>query len=385
LAITEDEIKNDFSKLSDKSGRNYEKEIGSWITKKARFEDFEELEGALRKLLHAGDFDAFFALATLYRRYYKSDDLRKLINDYEKPFLNYGLLVSHLRVMALNLEGGKENCREALKLAERIWTESKEEHAGIGHSYAESVAKCVQEGYVDRSCLADGMKAIRKAIELDRGYAKFYRTRGWLHFLLGEPEEGQRCYQEAIRYEKPGTLDFGIRLAEYRRELDSHNAEQKLRELQKGLAEFQEKAKGDQAQLSEKLTKLQEKAEEIQVRQVEFLGFFTGLLALLLGEYSIMKNSNYEASFALMLTLGGMLLIVFVGFGFILHGPNEWRWRSILPFLVGALLLGLGYWGFNPKSATKQEPNSEVSAGNQKSLAKPSQSTPGTGGQQSPR
>jgi tetratricopeptide (TPR) repeat protein len=377
--ISAAEIQADFARLeNDKFSRKYEREITSWVIREARPETYQALQSTLEKIAAGSDadgtpldlrFDAFFALANLYRRYSDTDALEQLIAKHRTDFGAYDLLVRHLEIMCLNMRRDRPSCRQALTLAAELWKDGKEEHAGLCHSYAETIALCVEEGYHDEgqdgpvsALLETGLKAVQEAIRRDADYAKFYRTRGWLYFLLGKADEGRHSYREAVRRERPESRDYAVRLGEYRRELDVRNAREELRELRQAvttegeeLNELKQKLSTEQARAQEILTtikSLQTRADDLQVRQqesqtrqVEFLGFFTGLLALILGAGGILAQAppGSEESFGLMLTLGGLLLFVFGAFGFVLHGWSKLA-RSGIPVLLGALLLASGYW-----------------------------------------
>lgn len=367
-----DEIRKFLRKLPEpregKLERAYERQVTTWVIEKARPESYQEVERELQELMVDPEeelrFDAFFALANLYRRYSKVDGLADLIKIGRKSFSSYEPLVSHLECMSLKLKGDRKSCLAALKIAEGIWKDEAEgqNHAGISHNYAETIALCVQEGYRehDTALLEEGLQAAQEAIRLDRDYAKFHRTLGWLYFLLGRTEEGRSSYREAIRRESPAAPDYALRLGEYRRELDLHNAQMKLSELQ---LQAESIAKG--------IDELQARQQESQTRQVEFLGFFTGLLALILGAGGILSQAppGSEESFGLMLTLGGLLLFVFGSLGFVLNGVSKLA-RSILPVLLGALLLAAGYWVVRQHGKADIPPRSKVQP------AAPGHSTP---------
>lgn len=355
MPVTEAEIKDSFARLPhDKLDREYEREITAWVIQQARPEDFEALEAALKHLA-AGPafqdepmplslrFDAFFALANLYRRYSKVHALENLIEAGRKIFDPYEPLVSHLAIMALNMKGDRKSCRKALEKATEIlerWPHVK--HAGLRHNYAETVAQCIDDGYQpwDETLLRKALQAVEEAIRDDPDYAKFHRTRGWLYFLLGDAEEGRLSYREAIEREDPRGRYYGIRLAEYRRELALRDAHLEVQELQHRASDILEKVSALQEDW-------QTRQLEAQTRQLEFLGFFTGILALILGGGGLLVTAQSDVTrFVLMLTLGGLLMLVFGSFNFMLHGKTRLE-RSLVPMMLGfLLLLASGLWLF---------------------------------------
>jgi len=327
----------DFPKQPEgKRKRQYETDVNQWVIQRAERENFGQLSKQLQDLLdEAADldrsFDAFFALANLNRLYHKVDTLESLIQKHGQRFRAYEPLITHLEIMCLNLREERESCLKALKLATKIRTDWKGQHAGLSHSYAETVAICVDRGYRStgvEALLKEGLEAAEEAIK-EEEYAKFYRTRGWLQFLLKDVEEARSSYRAAIELENPERRDYVIRVGDYRRQLDLLNARLDLDQL-----------KGE-------LAGLRSEANALQTRQLEFLGFFTGILALILGGGGLLVTAqNDVARFVLMLTLGGLLMLVFGSFNFMLHGKIKLE-RSLLPMVVGfLLLLASGLWLF---------------------------------------
>ena len=309
-------------------------------------------EEALRRIL--GDqsadadrrFAAFFLLGTLYRRSTRARDLQELLAGQAQ--LGRELLYRHLEVLELNLLGGRERCLQALELARQLRAESPD-HAGICHSYAENVANCVLHEYVepDATRLQDALAAAETAVQAEKR-AKFYRTQGWLQFLTGTPEAGRASFGQAMELENRRAKDYVLRLLDHRRLLDTLEANERLRALRENEASLEARLAsllgsvgGQQAKvtaLTDSIGELQKTVEGVRDRNLEFMGFFAALLALILGTLSEVKNHDLFEGTLLTVALGGVLLLAFGGLGALLR--DGWRWsRNGALVLLGAVMV----------------------------------------------
>jgi hypothetical protein len=319
------------SSLPAPNERLYETEITRYVGRTPAAERSQRLASLLSLLLDDGAdeklrFAAFFALATFYRRSHDTTQLERLLFQWEERFSGSPLF-DHVKALALNMRGGRSNRLSALDLVRRArgkWPH----HVGIAHSFAETVAFCVYEKYhlPEKALLGEALRAVDGAIDEEPRYAKFHRTRGWLQFLAGDAEEGKQSFARAMDYEDSSESDYAIRIGSYQTLLDALNARQELLAL-RGVAES-----------------VREDLVHSRDRYLEFLGFFAGLLALMLGAISFASaHFTFREGYALILTLGGVLLVAFGGFGLLLQKGRDVGRVLVLLFL-GLLLLSAGWF-----------------------------------------
>jgi hypothetical protein len=330
----------------DRTRREYERRVLSFV-EETRPDEQQERKEILKDfldrtrqdpLVHSGvdstyaeRFTAFFTLGNFFRRFYNISELRKLLTIWEAEFSCERPLFNHLQVSALRLQGGRDRCRRAMALAKDNWRDFPG-HAGLANNYAAAVARCLLEGYCasDQILLQEAMQAIGEAERAEPSYAKFQRTKGLLQFLCDDVDAGMGSFVNAADFENPRAGDYALRMGEHRLQLTFLKARQELLTLRNQAGEIEKT--------------VDTKIKENQVRSLEFLGFFAAVLALITSSVQlVLRETSLQESFASVLALGGVLLLTFGGFGFILHGKERWvPGTSMCAFGLLLLLLGFG-------------------------------------------
>ena len=180
-------------------------------------------------------------------------------------------------------------------------------------------------------------KALNRALRSQSTYAKYYYTYARLQSLQGLFEKAMANVEEAIDLEKETEKDYAIRIGnyqslgqkvhgkwqmeEYNRQADRKSAEHR------GLIE--EKLAEYNTHLEEKTREyrmaLEEQEKQTMVKNMEFLGLFSGIVSFTIGSLTIsgaIAEQSIAAAAGLIIILMGALLGVFAGFGIILHGTG---------------------------------------------------------------
>lgn len=258
----------------------------------------------------------------------------------------------HLWSMYLSArqDQGQNDLQQALKRAEQALKKAKN-HVGFMHNLAEVTAKLAEGEFIER-----GGKEVCSALDLARkitaskdeggepGYPKFWATRGRLEMLCGSLKEAETSVLTALRFEH-GRWDSHVRRADYGAILTQLRIEKEARALRHQL--------GDVSGAEERLRAY---AEDTKIRHAETLGFFAAVLALILtgiqpardgattggAGWSVGATSQAGSAgtAAVLLLLGGVLLVAFGALGWLLRGETAASvWRSISVALLGASLL----------------------------------------------
>jgi tetratricopeptide (TPR) repeat protein len=311
-----------------------------------REEGLDELEKLLTAVLgprggvsSRARYVAFYALCMKNRREQDAESYRKLINEHE-AWAGCEPSFLHLRAMMLALNS---HLGEALTYAEGALEHEKlREHAGVRHHYAELVATLGEESLDPVSDeppklpkLEDARKKAEQAIKDEKNYAKFYATLGRLKALANDFEGARQDLQTAIQKER-GSWDSAQRRGNYKDILMDIGRRRRER------------------QLNARIRRASEAASQTSVRHAEMLGFFAGVLALILtgvqlgldaagggavgqaGESTFLQTAK-GAIVLLMLT--GTLLVAYGGLGFLLRG--EVKGSSLRSLVVAGLGLFL--------------------------------------------
>ena len=206
-------------------------------------------------------------------------------------------------------------------------------NAGVVHLFADIVAtlyenppKLIQS---NDYLIQQAINAANRAIELDNNYIKYRCTKTRLLLLKGSLDDALNEINEAISKTSPGSADYSTYL------------EQKIKiVVERGKQEISSKIeamKDDLSQKQDQLVKKQKLVEDKVVRNIEFIGFFAAVIALVLGGLHMAANERQLTdAIKLIIVLFACLLCVFAGFGIILHGYNKKKSKpNIICFFIG--------------------------------------------------
>ena len=234
---------------------------------------------------------------------------------------------------------------------------------GGWHAFAETVAliyentpsmmQTLEQEVQSSSWLESALNAAKCAIDMDieskrksaknsksvKPYPKFLVTMARLEALLGEFEEALGHIKQAIDTEDNRQSDYSIRIGQYRAHRQQILARKSALSGQKLL----------DAQLSATMQayerKLEEQEKQTIVKNMEFLGLFSGIVSFTIGSLTIgsaVANQSILHAAGLIVVLMGALMGVFAAFGIILHGVvGKKAGRNFFVLLLGlAIVVG---------------------------------------------
>ena len=310
----------------------------------------KELAEDVEKLRYA----SLYILAMRQRRLHQVDQFQRHMDSYEsrmagspsepaKRYLNCASYC-HLKALLAAMKSGPDRLQEALDLAETAYKECgrhKCRHSGIVHHLASLRARQAEgeepPGGFDQRELQEMLKLAQDAIDLEgEPYAKYFATRGRIKALLGDYKGAEEDVKLAICNEGD-SWDYPLRYADYRAilaQIDLRRVRDELRRTQAILKE----GKSSQAEMQAEFQRAQDEFNDSRMTQVELLGFFAGVLALILAGVQMAQPAGAGprdggAGAAMLILLTGCLLAAFGALGMLLHGRRFW----IRPAAVAAL------------------------------------------------
>lgn len=328
------ELINFFLSLPNEVERAYELSITQYVT---------EIESpTLRKDLNdilASDsynnevrYAAFYSLSILYRRNKDISLLENLINSYESQFKEHPTF-SHLYVLYMKEKGVG---RDVIKLISKAYDayQKMSLNAGVVHNFAETVTSCYENSdnttkdLIKKDWLFKANEAIDNAIELDRTYAKYYCTKGRLLAIDNLFSEAKASINRAIDIESSEKSDYVIRLGNYQYYLLRVQSEEYKCQIDALVSENEKIIQTTKRELDDKF-------KEHNIKNLEFLGFFSAIVSFTIGSIQIINNQSFENAQSLIIVLFSALLSLFGAFGLILHGFNKRTLPNILAFVIG--------------------------------------------------
>lgn len=169
---------------------------------------------------------------------------------------------------------------------------------------------------------------------LENNYAKFYCTKGRLTAIQKSFPEAKQLIRTAIDKESSEREDYPLRVSDYqiclmRVQLDESSQKLELA-LNKGLQ-----------QIDAALIEVNRYASEERARNLEFLGFFAAVIALITSGTQLTQRPSVVESAQLIIIFTGALLIAFSGLSFLLHGLRKSS-RSLTIFALGMITCIMG-------------------------------------------
>ena len=261
-------------------------------------------------------FSAFYCLFSDYRRFEKRYNLIELVDQYiasfsDKEQLNYYIyiILSQYYKIRFLVYSEKAEFDKAIENANKAINEYKcnrVQDIGCFNNYADIVLYSVREkGPIDSHCIDSAMKYVDTAIKIrenDRKlppYANYYCSKALLYLYKGEFKSATDMIKLAIAYERTDRRDSMIRLSNYQ----NVQLEIKTKEIMNIL-------ENQVASIENEYETIHNQLNQQQIRYIEILGFFSAIIALIIGAISITLSANdFQISGALILEMTGGLIM----------------------------------------------------------------------------
>jgi tetratricopeptide (TPR) repeat protein len=332
-----DAIRNVSESFPEVSGK-YELELTKIAAKISDNSLLENLEDSFVKVNQTDNnfaYAIFFVVVTKIRHNDDFEGLRKQFDTHGVLFSNHPTF-SHLQLL---METSDISIINSSSLMQRAYkdTEKIPNNAGVLHFFAELVAKIYErENESEQKDIKElwyekAIQAIDKAIELEIEYAKYYSTKARLLSIDNKFDEAIRLSDKAINLENSDRTDYSVRIGSYQYFKTRINFQR-----EKYLLVTENDA------IKSKVDSLLKKVDASTVKNLEFLGFFSGVIALIVATVQVSISMPIHDASKLILVLVGALLIGFTGFSFSLGEQRINSPRIIMPIVIGVAMLCTG-------------------------------------------
>lgn len=175
---------------------------------------------------------------------------------------------------------------------------------------------------------------VERAELLNPDWIKAYSE--WSHILQLQQE-----YEEAEK-----KLIKAIQINQHQREIPNQewhsDASPRIRDLRRE----RQHVRRTQEHIEDARDEIEDLQDEISASRnqiIRFIGFFAGIIAIVVSTAPIASNSpSVSQASQIILVLTGGLIIAFVGLGAVFSNSKDDLWRLIIVALFGFLLLGIG-------------------------------------------
>ncbi|GAA0433835.1 hypothetical protein GCM10008983_08020 [Lentibacillus halophilus] len=360
MSDVKDTFEQLIQRLPDKQNRTFELTITDYIIDQ-KDENIVELKQFLHNMVQSGSYYfhryiAFISLATLYRRLEEVSYLNILFDDYQEAFKDEPLFL-HYRALKHTSNGNlARSIADSLKA---LRNPELADHSGILHSYAECVITLIenneQVSFDDMNQLEErAFRDLERAIEENQHYAKFYATKARFFAHRQQFKDAKHALRTAIDLEKKGN-DYQLRIARYYQLLSNVQVQEELAdqktEQHDYIAKVEAKLNAANETIDHKLAeqeaanqksheRIQEMIDGMRQQNLQMLGFFTAIISFTVGSIQIIKGQSFTAAVLLLLVLGGILLVAYAGFSFLMF-TNDKAGHSGKTMIVISLGIGL--------------------------------------------
>lgn len=293
-------------------------------------------------------YAAYYALCTYYRRNKNVKEYNQLIKTAPKEFTqrdSYPFLALMCEKM-LN-----PNDWRLLARAEKLCSaKGLKENYGVKHCFAEYVAGACENdptriSFIIKEYMESALQRVTEAIaesedtkqttgdengeqKCENKHAKFYVTLARLNNIKAIHFEDESCFrlsqsqiEEAIEKEDDSTKrnvwqSMGVQM----------RSEYYAKTLEKKIAHQEES--------------IQQQFHENNVKNLEFLSFFSAIVGLLVAGIQVTLNMEFRQAATLLVALVGCMITAFGAIGFILHSKwQRWIVNAVIVIIGVALLV----------------------------------------------
>ena len=233
-------------------------------------------------------FMAYYALHILYRRRWAYDDLKELTEAYKNDhFCKSHRIIAHLDVMAEQNIRENDEIRESLVIKANENCELFSHHAGVQHCFSNIVITYIElyqrrvgdffyhdieyDAFVEK-WFPLAIERVGLAIELEKGFAKFYSTKARLLALQDKFQEAELYLNKARSLESKSLKYYSNRTALYERfqvQLEIKQLLYSVKPIRQQIGDFEEKL------------------ERSLHKNLEYLALFSAVISIIIGTISI--------------------------------------------------------------------------------------------------
>ena len=289
-------------------------------------------------------FSAFYSLKIVYREYGNYSKLIELVDNHGAPFRNIKLYNIVLSTYYRNkvILGEKEWGSAAIRYAELACVSSPTNLA-IKHHYAEIIAFMLEEDLeVTQEEISRAIDRSDDVIAVYSKHAKYYCTKGRLLAARGDYIAAIKCINTALGLEVVNDKDSMIRIGQYNYYLlRVHMLENNLF-LDDKIKEFDD----NMDKSNSKVNTLMQNVEDMKTRYLEYLAFFSSVLAFIMVTINVAINvEDFNRAVGLILVLAGALVVTFILFRVLLPYSEQDKniiLKTILCIIFAIILIVIG-------------------------------------------
>lgn len=310
-------------------------------------------------------FKAFYILFTYNHHQKNASKCKQLVDNYKYKFESFPLWHYVNSQIGYQEEKNKVNpdlsltLESAMKCIE-IYENNKQydsSYPGIYHNFSELVFYASELGNINlfQKNFEKAIECIEKAKRYNPNYGKYYYTQGRLLMAQCKYDESlninniydkaEKLFEKAIDIEDSSNDNYSIKIIDYETALLRCKTERHLKEVDIALKDAKKNQESSLI-LQRKTEKLMQDSrkikEEVELQKretLELLGFFSGIISLIVVTSQVVLNLDMLSATVIMLLFLGTLILAFSFFHLIILNGKEKMTKGIIAFLIFGIIL----------------------------------------------
>lgn len=338
--MNHNDITDFFSQIPPDTSSKFSIKIANFVKDFISLDHRRQIVDILKSMLSESDlsgdreFAIFYTLVVYYRMMRSGKKLKKLIDEYDNKFSNKPLFIYSQSAYELT-KNTKDSYEKSLYLAKKCIsiindpTNSYDsEYTGFYNHYATVIVAFLEKNYEIDTCKIDlAYEYIKKCIITKDDYPTYYAT-------LAKLELHDKKFESAI-----GHIQTAIDLEQDRGRISEYNDLLVKVEYKQTMLELEKKSE----QVSQLVIENKKLIEENKINTLEYLGFFSGIIAFVITSANI-TVSNPDIAFRLILMFMGALLIGFSSFSLLIQHKERKINRIAITIIIGIVIIVFANW-----------------------------------------
>lgn len=314
-------------------------------------------------------FKAYYIMFTFHHDKKNVQKCKNIVETYGSLFSGYPLWHYTKSQMLYQEEREHKNPNmskaiEAAKKCISIYEDNDDydkNYPGIYHNFCELVYNAFE--LKDKSCFSENLEYAKKCIEtaifINENFAKYYYTKGRL--LMAESvvtrtdyfDDAENFILKAIDKEDSSNDNYALKIIDYEtallrckterrlKEIDVaiKNAEDTQKEIKKLQAENEKREKAFDDQLKDDEKNFQKELENQKKETLEVLGFFSGIISLIVVTSQVVLNLDMISASVIMLLFLGTMIIAFSFFHFVVLNGERKKEGLIVGYIAAGIII----------------------------------------------
>lgn len=207
------------------------------------------------------------------------------------------------------------------------------------HGFAHNIVHGIERGFVaeenEQDLAVEAIEKLDPVLERVPENGKVHSTMARALAVDEQFDDALRELDKAIEYEDSAQTDYAERISHYYFHRTRVQLERYRREIRTDIEEAK-------SEVNDSVESAERKVDNIQSRLIQFIGFFTGLLAIVFTSTEIALSLSPDAAARIILVMISGLICAFASLGLLLPGASEGRrFEAVLAMGVVGLLGGI--------------------------------------------